>query len=79
MAETAGTTVMAKTAKMAKMAKMAKTAKTAETAKTGLGRANSNNAVALLKNKCQGRTGSDFYNFFPKRQLNLPVRKSRAM
>ena len=56
-----------------KMAKMAKTAKIAKMAKSGLGRANSEVTLALLKNKGQGRAGSDLYNFFPEQKLNLLV------
>ena len=47
-------------------------AKTAKMAKTGLGRANSDDPLALLKNKGRGG-GSDFYDFFPEQQLNLLV------
>ena len=39
------------------MAKTAKTAEIAKTAETG----NSDDPLALLKNKGQGRAGSDFY------------------
>ena len=46
---------------MAEIAKMAEMAETAKMAKTGLGRANSDDPLAFLKNKGQGRAGSDFY------------------
>ena len=59
------------TTKTSVMAEMAKMAKMAEMAKTGLGRANSDNLLALLKNKGSG--SSDFYVFFPEQQLNLLV------
>ena len=55
---------MAETTKTAETAKMARTAKMAEMAKTGLGTANTDDSLALLENKGQGRAGSDFYNFF---------------
>ena len=42
---------------------MAKTAQMDKTAKTGLEKANSDNPLALLKNKGQGRASCDFYNF----------------
>ena len=38
-------------------------AKIDKTAKTGLEKANSDNPLALLKNKGQGRASCDFYNF----------------
>ena len=59
---------MAKVAETAHIAKVPETAKMAEMAKTGLGRANSDDPLALLKNK-----GSNFYVFFPEQQLNLLV------
>ena len=60
---------------MAKMVKMAKMGKMGKTAKTGLEKANSDNPLALLKNKGQGRASIDFYDFFPERQLNLLIKK----
>ena len=45
------------------MAKTARMTKTAKIAKTGLERANSDNPLALFKNKGQGRASCDFYNF----------------
>ena len=65
---------MHKMGKAAKMVKTAETAKMAETAKTGLGWANRDNPLALLKITGQERACSDFYHFFPERQLNLVVK-----
>ena len=76
VAVTATTAAMAETAelsKRAKTAKMGETAKMVKTAKTGLGWAKSNNPLALLKNKGQGRAGSNLYDFTPERQFNLLV------
>ena len=76
VAVTATTAAMAETAessKRAKTAKMGETAKMVKTAKTGLGWAKSNNSLALLKNKGQGRVGSDLYNSIPERQFNVLV------
>ena len=69
---------MVKTGKMAKRAETTEMAKTAKTAKIGktarrARRANSNSLLAFLKNKDQGRVSSDFYDFFPERQLNILV------
>ena len=51
----------AQTAKMAETVKTGKTPRMAKTAKTGLGKANSDNPLALLKNKGQGRARSGFW------------------
>ena len=51
-------------AKMAETAEIAKMAKMVEIAKTGVGRANSDNPLAFLKNNVQGRAGSGYYVFF---------------
>ena len=71
IAKMAKTGKMVKTGKMAKRAETTEMAKTAETAKIGktarrARRANSNNLLAFLKNKDQGRVSSDFYDSFPE-------------
>ncbi len=66
-------------AEMAKAAEMAKTAKmfdTAKMAKTGLGRANSDDPLAFLKNKGQGRVIFTFYWYNQRVHVKTAMQES---